>query len=79
MKALLEDIARGIVDKPEAVSVEARVDDASGRETLLVLNVAREDRGRLIGRQGRTLRAMRTLVRAMAEKSGRNMTLDMAR
>ena len=79
MKALLEDIARGIVDKPEAVSVEARVDDASGGETILVLNVAREDRGRLIGRQGRTLRAMRTLVRAVAEKSGRNMTLDMAR
>lgn len=76
MKALLEDIARGLVDKPEAVSVEERAGDGG---TILVLNVAKEDRGRLIGRQGRTLRAMRAFVRAVAERSGRNMSLDMMR
>lgn len=76
MKALLEDIARGLVDKPEAVSVEERAGDGG---TILVLNVAKEDRGRLIGRQGRTLRAMRAFVRAVAERSGRNMLLDMLR
>ncbi len=79
MKALLEDIARGLVDKPEAVSVEERTDDAGDGGTLLVLNVAKEDRGRLIGRQGRTLRAMRAVVRAVAERSGRNVSLDMMR
>lgn len=76
MKALLEDIARGLVDKPEAVSVEERAGDGG---TIFVLNVAKEDRGRLIGRQGRTLRAMRAFVRAAAERSGRNMSLDMMR
>lgn len=79
MKALLEDIAKGLVDKPEAVSVEERVDGASGGGTILLLSVAKEDRGRLIGRQGRTLRAMRAFVRAVAERSGKNVSLDMTR
>ena len=73
MKELLEEIARGLVDHPEAV----RVRESAQRDgVLLTLSV---DQGKLIGRQGRTVRALRTYLRAVSHKSGRHMTLEISK
>ncbi len=76
MKELLEEIARGLVTQPEQVSVR---EIPSGEGVLLQLTVARDDRGRLIGRQGRTVRALRTFLRAVSLKTGRNLSLEISR
>ena len=73
MKEFLEYIARGLVDKPDAVWVE--VDD-EGEETLLTLGVDQEDMGRVIGRDGRIANAIRSLLRVMAARDGRHVELD---
>ncbi|MBU3831134.1 MAG: KH domain-containing protein, partial [Candidatus Desulfovibrio faecigallinarum] len=75
MKELLEEIARGLVDHPEQVRVE---ENAQRDSVLLTLSVARGDQGKLIGRQGRTVRALRTYLRAVSRKSGRRMTLEIS-
>jgi predicted RNA-binding protein YlqC (UPF0109 family) len=70
---LLEYLARQLVDDPEAVSVEqADVDD----ELVLRLHVAEADRGKVIGRQGRIARALRTVVRASASRERRRVRLE---
>jgi len=70
---LLEWLARQLVDDPDAVRVEAvERDDA----TILQLYVAPEDRGKVIGRQGRIARALRTIVRAGAARSRQRMVLE---
>ena len=70
---LVAYIARGLVDKPEAVRV-----DAVEREGALVLElrVAPDEVGKVIGRQGRIARALRTIVRACAARSNRRMLLE---
>jgi len=73
VKEFLEYIARGLVDKPDAVWVE--VDD-EGEETLLTLGVDQEDMGRVIGRDGRIANAIRSLLRVMAARDGRHVELD---
>ena len=73
MAELLEWIARHLVDDPEAVSVETvERDDA----TLLRLHVAPDDVGKVIGRQGRIARALRTLVRASGTRDDRRVVLE---
>ena len=70
---LLEWLARQLVDDPDAVRVEAvERDDA----TILQLYVAPEDRGKVIGRQGRIARALRTIVRAGAARSRQRLVLE---
>jgi uncharacterized protein len=70
---LLEYLARQLVDDPEAVSVEqAEVED----ELVLRLHVAEADRGKVIGRQGRIARALRTVVRASAARERRRVRLE---
>jgi predicted RNA-binding protein YlqC (UPF0109 family) len=70
---LLEYLARQLVDDPDAVSVEqADVDD----ELVLRLYVAEPDRGKVIGRQGRIARALRTVVRASAVRERRRVRLE---
>jgi predicted RNA-binding protein YlqC (UPF0109 family) len=70
---LLEYLARQLVDDPDAVSVEqAELDD----ELVLRLHVAEEDRGKVIGRQGRIARALRTVVRASAARERRRVRLE---
>jgi predicted RNA-binding protein YlqC (UPF0109 family) len=70
---LLEYLARQLVDDPDAVSVEqADVDD----ELVLRLHVAEADRGKVIGRQGRIARALRTVVRAGAARERRRVRLE---
>ena len=73
MKAFLEYVARGLVDKPDAVWVE--VDDDED-ETVLTLGVDQEDMGRVIGRDGRIANALRDLLRAMGTKDGRRVELE---
>jgi uncharacterized protein len=70
---LLDYLARQLVDEPDAVRVE-RVDGDD--EVVLRLHVADDDRGKVIGRQGRIARALRTIVRASAVREGRRVRLD---
>jgi predicted RNA-binding protein YlqC (UPF0109 family) len=70
---LLEWLAKQLVDDPSVV----RVDQVEREDaTILELYVAPEDRGKVIGRQGRLARALRTIVRASAARSQRRVILD---
>ena len=60
----LEHLVRGIVDNPDDVTVEAK---SNRRGEILEVRVHQDDLGRVIGRQGRTARALRTVVAALAE------------
>ena len=73
MAALLEDLARRLVDEPGAVRVEQAEEDG---ELVLRLYVAEADRGKVIGRQGRVAKAMRTLLRAGGTREGRHTSLE---
>jgi uncharacterized protein len=67
VKELLATLAEALVDDPDRVRVHERMEDGTA---VLELEVARDDRGRVIGRQGRTARALRTLVGAAARQRG---------
>lgn len=73
MKDLIEYIARSLVDDPTQVNV---LEHASGRTVNLELYVAKEDMGRVIGRNGQVANAMRTLLRVAATRQGRQANLD---
>lgn len=73
MKALVEDIAKALVDIPEEVSVR----EVEGEQvTVLELRVAPGDLGKVIGKQGRTARSIRTLLGAAGMKLHRRFTLE---
>ncbi len=72
MKELLLYIARNLVDNPEAVSVT----EIEGEETVLQLRVAPEDMGKVIGRQGRIAREIRTVIRSVAQRQGKKVSVD---
>ncbi len=73
MKALIENIARSLVDNPDAVQVR----EVEGEQaTVLELTVSGEDLGKVIGRQGRTARAMRTILGAASIRAGRRTVLE---
>ena len=67
MKELLEFLARELVDEPDQVEVTETEDD---RGLLLSLRVAPDDMGKVIGRGGRTARALRAIVRAAGTRAG---------
>jgi hypothetical protein len=73
IRNLIESIARALVDEPEQVQVHAVDGDES---TVLELRVAASDVGKVIGKQGRTARAMRTLLGAAGMKLHRRFTLE---
>jgi predicted RNA-binding protein YlqC (UPF0109 family) len=73
LKALVETVARALADEPDAVRV--RETERRGM-TVIELQVAPGDLGRVIGRQGRTAAAVRTLLSTAAEASGKRATLD---
>ena len=73
MKEFLEYVARGLVDKPDAVWVEV---DEEDDETVLTLGVDQEDMGRVIGRDGRIANAIRSLLKVMAARDGRHVELE---
>lgn len=73
MKELIEYIARSIVENPE----EVRVTETPGEEGILLrLEVAPEDMGKVIGKQGRIVQAMRTLLRVAAIRKGTRAVLE---
>ena len=73
MDELLAYLARSLVDEPEAVRVEQAEEDGA---LVLRLHVAPDDVGKVIGRQGRIARALRTLVRAGGAHEGRRVVLE---
>lgn len=75
MKELLEFLAKSLVDQPDEVRVE-QIDSPDG--VLLRLTVAKEDVGKVIGKQGRIARAIRTVVKASAVRDGRQATVEIA-
>jgi predicted RNA-binding protein YlqC (UPF0109 family) len=73
MSDLVAGLARALVDKPEEVSIET-IQDGDG--TLLRLHVAQSDVGKVIGKQGRTARSIRTVLSAASMKLKRRFSLD---
>jgi predicted RNA-binding protein YlqC (UPF0109 family) len=73
MKDLIDQIAKALVDKPEEVAVS----EVEGeRTTVYELRVASTDLGKVIGKQGKTARAMRTLLSAAGTKIGKRCVLE---
>jgi hypothetical protein len=73
MKQLIEDIAKALVDLPDQVTVS----EVQGEQvTVLELKVAPSDLGKVIGKQGRTARSVRTLLGAAGMKLNRRFTLE---
>jgi uncharacterized protein len=75
MAELLAYLARELVDEPDQVRVETEDRDGT---LVLVLHVAPDDVGKVIGRQGRIVRALRALVRASAVREGRRVLVEIA-
>lgn len=73
MKELIEYIAKSIVDKPEEVRV---TEEATEDGIVLKLEVAPEDTGKVIGKEGRIAKAMRTLLRVAAIRKGTRAMLE---
>ena len=75
MKELLLYMAKNLVDDPEAVSV-TQLDDEEGK--VLPLNDAPCDMGKVIGRQGRIAKEIRTIVKTVAQRTGEKVTVEIA-
>ena len=73
MKELIEYIAKSIVNEPNGVEV---TEEAGEGGLVIKLQVADDDKGRVIGKQGRVAEAMRTLLRVMAAKEGARIRLE---
>lgn len=73
MRELVEYIAKRIVNSPDQVVV---TEEAGENGLIIKLQVAEEDRGRVIGKQGRVAQAMRALLRVMAARAGTRVTLE---
>ena len=73
MRPLLLHLARGLVCEPGRVRVHEHVE---GERTLLELEVSPADRGRVIGRDGRTAGALRVLLGALARRRGQSLSLE---
>ena len=73
LKQVLTDIARAIVDNPDAVNVDETV---NGDEVELVLTVDESDTGMVIGRHGRIAKAIRQVMKAAANTCGKHVTVE---
>jgi len=73
MEDLLEYLARALVDNPDDVQVEVIEGE---RSAILQLKVHPDDIGKVIGKQGRIVQAMRTLIKAAATKEGKNAIVE---
>lgn len=76
MKDLVEFIARSLVDDPEAVSV---TEIEGERSIILELRVAPDDMGKVIGKQGKIAKAIRTITKATAAKEGKRVVVEILR
>ncbi len=74
MKELLEYLARALVDEPDSVRVEEFEEDDG--TVVLELRVGEDDAGKVIGRGGRTISALRTVVKASSVQEGRRVLVD---
>lgn len=74
MKELIEFIAKSLVENPDAVTISE--EEAEDGTILVKLAAAQEDMGRIIGKQGRTAKAMRTLLNAKATRENRRANLQ---
>ena len=73
IKKLIEDIAKSIVDKPDSVEVT----EIDGEEnTVIEIRVAKEDLGKVIGKEGKTVRALRTILAAASARIRRKAVLE---
>jgi uncharacterized protein len=73
MKELIEYIAKALVDRPEDVKV---IEVEGERTSVIELSVAKEDLGKIIGKQGRTARAIRTILTAASTKLKKRSVLE---
>ena len=73
LKDLLEYLAKSLVDNPDEVHVEATETDTT---VVLELSVAKDDVGKVIGKQGRIARALRTIVKASAVRDGKRAIVE---
>jgi len=73
MKELLTYIAQNLVDNPDEVTVTERTTD---EETVFEVRVAEGDMGKIIGRQGRIVKEIRILMRAVAQRQGKNVSVE---
>lgn len=73
MQELVTVLAKALVEKPEAVQVEAVEEED---RTVLKLHVAQEDMGRVIGKQGRIAKAIRTIVKSAATREKKKISVD---
>ncbi|MBQ4116932.1 MAG: KH domain-containing protein [Clostridia bacterium] len=73
MKQILTDIAKAIVDEPDAVTV---IENDNGNSVVLTLSVAAPDMGKVIGRNGRIAKAIRTVMKAAANADGKKVTVE---
>lgn len=73
-EALVEYVARSLVDEPDAVTVE--VHEEEGEPRVIELHVAEGDMGKVIGRNGSVAKALRTLLKVMATREGEQISLE---
>ena len=73
MQELVKVLAQALVEKPDAVQVEAVEEED---RTVLKLHVAQEDMGRVIGKQGRIAKAIRTIVKSAATREKKKVSVD---
>ncbi len=73
MKELVKTIASALVANADAVEVEEQMDED---KTIIKLHVAQEDMGRVIGKQGRIAKAIRTIVKATATRENKKVSVD---
>ena len=73
MKKILLDITKAIVEDPDSVSVSEKV---SGDTVVLELSVAKHDMGRVIGKEGKIAKSIRTVMRAAAAKENKRVIVD---
>lgn len=73
MKELVEHIAKSLVTQPDQIEVVETIND---QQISLELHTAPEDMGKVIGKQGRIAKAMRTVLKAAATKEGKKANLD---
>ena len=73
MKELLQYMAKNLVDNPDAVTVE---EQTSEEGKVLELHVAEGDMGKVIGRQGRIAKEIRTIIKTVAQRTGEKVTVE---
>jgi len=76
VKELVEMIARSLVDNPEEVKI---IETESDKSVLLELRVAPDDMGKVIGKQGKIAKSIRTLTKAAAAKAGKRVAVEIMR